>query len=201
MTLETDILLDRRRLKRRLFFWRLATVLVVVVCGLVLVSRGEGPGAYVARVTVNGLMGEETRLAKAVHDLAADGSVRAVIVSINSPGGAVAGGEALHDEIAFVAATKPVVVVMGGLAASAGYMIAVPASRIFARESTLTGSIGVLLETGEISGLLHMLGITDETLTSGPLKHEPSFTKPLSEQGRTVLQDLRMGASIPAGRR
>ena len=48
---------------------------------------------------------------------------------------------------------------MGGLAASAGYMIAVPANRIFAREATLTGSIGVLLETGEVSGLLSKLGI------------------------------------------
>ena len=66
----------------------------------------------------------------------------------------MAGGEGLHDAIAHVAAKKPVVAVMGGTAASAGYMVAVPAARIFAREGTLTGSIGVLLETGEVSGLL-----------------------------------------------
>ena len=57
----------------------------------------------------------------------------------------MAGGESLHDAIARVAAKKPVVAVMGGTAASAGYMVAVPAARIFAREGTLTGSIGVLL--------------------------------------------------------
>ena len=74
---------------------------------------------------------------------------------------------------------------MGGTAASAGYMIAVPAARIFARDSTLTGSIGVLLETGEVSGLLDTLGITAETIVSGPLKDQPSFTQPLtSPQGR-----------------
>ena len=67
---------------------------------------------------------------------------------------------------------------MGGLAASAGYMIAVPAARIFAREGTLTGSIGVLLETGEVSGLLGKLGITTEAIISGPLKDQPSFTAP-----------------------
>ena len=86
--------------------------------------------------------------------LADDNNVKALIVSIDSPGGSVAGGESLHDAIARVAAKKPVVAVMGGSAASAGYMIAVPAARIFAREATLTGSIGVLLQTGEVSGLL-----------------------------------------------
>ena len=124
--------------------------------------------------------------------LAKDDAVRGLIVYIDSPGGSVAGGESLHDAIAEVAARKPVVTVMGGTAASAGYMIAVPASRIFARESTLTGSIGVLLQTGEVSGLLERVGITAEAITSGPLKNQPSFTHPTSPQGREVLQALVM---------
>ena len=101
-------------------------------------------------------------------------------MSIDSPGGSVAGGEAFHNAIAQVAEKKPVVAVMGGLAASAGYMVAVPAARIFAREATLTGSIGVLLQTGEMSGLLGKLGITADTIVSGPLKDQPSFTQPMS---------------------
>ena len=113
-----------------------------------------------------------------------------MIVSIDSPGGSVAGGETLHDAIARVAAKKPVVVTMGGLAASAGYMIATPANRIFAREATLTGSIGVLLETGEFSGLLGKLGITAEVIRSGPLKDEPSLVRPLSPAGQEVMQGL-----------
>ena len=67
-------------------------------------------------------------------------------------------------------------------------MVALPASRIFARESTLTGSIGVLLQTGEVSGLLAQLGVRAEAITSGPLKDQPSFTKPLSPEGREALQ-------------
>jgi protease-4 len=81
---------------------------------------------------------------------------------------------------------------MGGTAASAGYMIAVPAARIFARNATLTGSIGVILETGEVSGLLDRLGITAEAITSGPLKDQPSFTKPMTAEGRAVLHGLVM---------
>ena len=124
--------------------------------------------------------------------LADNANVKALIVAIDSPGGSVAGGEGLHDAIARVAAKKPVVAVMGGVAASAGYMIAVPAARIFAREATLTGSIGVLLETGEVSGLLKSIGVNAEAITSGPLKDQPSFTRPLSPQGRDVLQGLVM---------
>ena len=113
-----------------------------------------------------------------------------MLLAIDSPGGSVAGGETIHDAIARVAARKPVVVTMSGLAASAGYMIAVPAKRIFARDFTLTGSIGVLLQTGEVSGLLGKLGISAETVRSGPLKDEPSLVRPLSPAGKEVLQGL-----------
>jgi len=194
MSLETDLLLDRRRLKRRLWFWRSFAVLAVVVAGLVAMhDRGLSfGGAHLARLTVSGIITDDRRLNEAVTKLADDKSVKALIVSINSPGGSVAGGEGLHDAIAHVAAKKPVVAVMGGTAASAGYMVAVPAARIFAREATLTGSIGVLLETGQVSGLLKMLGIEAEAITSGPLKDQPSFIRPLSPEGRDVLHGLVM---------
>jgi protease IV len=192
MPLETDLLLDRRRLKRRLVFWRILSVLAVIAAVLAgLRSAGLAPGgAHIARVSVDGLITEDHKLTDAIDDLVTDTSVRAVIVSINSPGGSVAGGESLHDSIARVAKDKPVVAVMRGMAASAGYMVAVPAERIFAREATLTGSIGVLLETPEFSGLLDKLGITAERIRSGPLKDEPSLIRPLSPEGKEVLQGL-----------
>jgi len=192
MSLETDLLLDRRRLKRRLVFWRVLSVIAVVAAVLAgLRSSGLAPGgSHIARVSVDGLIIENRKLTEAINDLATDSSVRALIVSINSPGGSVAGGESLHDAITRVSEHKPVVAVMRGLAASAGYMVAVPANRIFAREATLTGSIGVLLETGEVSGLLGKLGISAEVFRSGPLKDEPSLVRPLSPEGKEVLQGL-----------
>jgi protease IV len=192
MSLETDLLLDRRRLKRRLVFWRVFAVVALVVAALAgLRGAGLTPiGAHIERITVNGLITEDRKLTDQIDALADENRVKAVILSIDSPGGSVAGGETLHDAIMRVAAKKPVVVTMGGLAASAGYMIAVPASRIFAREATLTGSIGVLLETGEASGLLNKLGLSAEVVRSGPLKDEPSFVRPLSPEGKDVLQGL-----------
>ncbi len=194
MSLETDLLIDRSRLKRRLAGWRVVAVLALLGCVLIAIGRtGAGlPQAHVARLKVSGIITDDSKLVEQVTALAGDASVKGLIVAIDSPGGSVAGGEALHDAIAAVAARKPVVAVMGGVAASAGYMVAVPAARIFARAATLTGSIGVILETGEVSGLLNKLGITAEAITSGPLKDQPSLTRPLTDQGRQVLHGLVM---------
>ena len=192
MSLETDLLLDRRRLKRRLIFWRTLAVAALVVAGLVGIEKlGFAPsGARIARVSVKGLITEDRKVTEAIDAVADNNQVKALILSIDSPGGSVAGGETLHDAVARVSARKPVVVTMGGLAASAGYMIAVPAERIFARQSTLTGSIGVLLETGEASGLLEKVGISAQVVRSGPLKDEPSLIRPLSPEGKEALQGL-----------
>lgn len=208
MSLETDLILDRRRLKRHLVFWRSFAVLAALAAILAAVNReGIGiEGVHVAKLSVSGLITDNEKLNNAVDKLADDDNVKALIVAIDSPGGSVAGGESLHDAIARVAAKKPVVAVMGGVAASAGYMIAVPADRIFARAATLTGSIGVLLEAPDFSGLLGKLGINADALVSGPLKNQPSFTHPLSPEGRQVLQGLvtsmynQFVAMVAAGR-
>jgi protease-4 len=207
VALETDLILDRRRLSRRVVFWRTLTVLAVVACVLVALRPSAATleariglgapvakdgGSYVARLAVNGIITDDPKLVASVRALATDPGVAALIVAIDSPGGSVAGGESLHDAIAAVAAVKPVVAVMGGTAASAGYMIAVPAARIFARQATITGSIGVLLQTGDVSGLLKMLGVNAYGIVSGPLKDQPSYVQPLSPAGRDVLQGLVM---------
>jgi protease IV len=192
MALEVDLLLDRRRIKRRLILWR---TLAVVACVVAVLAglRGAGVGGggrHVARLNVSGIITEDRKLLDAIRAAGRDANVSALIVSINSPGGSVSGGESLYRAIKGVAEKKPVVAVMGGLAASAGYMIAMPANRVFASESTITGSIGVLLETVEASSLLQKIGVDAEAITSGPLKDQPSFTRPLTPEGREVLKGL-----------
>ncbi len=211
MSAEIDLLLDRRRLKQRLIFWRAAAIVLLLAAVLLAIGRsGLVPGlagrAHVAVLRVDGIITDDAARDAAIIGLAGDPAVKALIVVIDSPGGSVAGGEALHDAIGRVAAAKPVVAVMGPVAASAAYMIAVPAARIFAREATLTGSIGVLLQAGEISGLLAKLGIAPETIVSGPLKDQPSFTAPITPAGRAVLQGIvdnlyaQFVAMVAAGR-
>jgi protease-4 len=212
MALEPDLLLDRRRLKRQLGFWRAALILGAVLGGAVLMadSLPKNPalgGEHIARLPLNGTITDNRDLVRLVERAGRDSQVRALLVSIDSPGGTVAGGEALHTAIRGVrAAGKPVVAVMGGTAASAGYMVALPAERIFAREATLTGSIGVILQSFEVSELMERLGLRAEALTSGPLKDQPSPFRPLTEQGRAslnaVVQDMQSQfvAMVVAGR-
>ncbi len=191
--LEADLLIDRRRLKRRLNFWRVLTILAVVVAAGAVVAPRGGIGVarqHVTRITISGVITEDLKLSNAIVALAKDNSVPAVIVAVDSPGGSVAGGESLHAALLRLAASKPVVTVMRGTAASAGYMVSLPAERIFARDATLTGSIGVILETVQFSGLLGKLGVDAQAITSGPLKDQPSFTRPLTELGRAYLNGL-----------
>ena len=170
--LETDLLLDRRRLKRRLNFWRVAAVLAVVAALASLAVPGvRSGGRHIARVNVTGIITENQQLNDSVLALAKDRSVPAVIVSIDSPGGSVAGGESLPTPCCCgwpqpsrsspsCAAPPPRPATWSPSRRSASS----PATR------TLTGSIGVILQTGEVSGLLGHLGITAEAITSGPLK-------------------------------
>lgn len=194
MALEADAMIDRRRLKRRLAFWRILAVVALVLAAIVAVPGGRhiGGGANIARYSITGLIGDGREQIDDLDKLRLDSSVRGVLLHLDTPGGAVAGGEGIHAAVEQLAAAKPVVAVMDGTAASAGYMIAVAAPHIVARESTLTGSIGVILELGDVSGLLAKLGITSDPLVSGPLKGQPSFTEPLSPPGRVYLQALVM---------
>lgn len=197
MTLEADLLLDRRRLKSRLLRWRvLAVVLGALALGALLpggMSHGLVPGLggeYVSRLEIRGTITEDRRVLQALERVRRDDNARALILSIDSPGGSVVGGQSLHDALRRLAADKPVVAVMGTTAASAGYMIALPASRVFAREGTVTGSIGVLLQSFEASELMARLGVRAEVIASGILKDQPSPFRPLSPEGRAALESV-----------
>lgn len=191
MSLEPDLLADRRRLRGRLTLWRGLAILAFAGALAVLLgtqARESLPGRqHVLRLPVSGTITEDRRILDALDRAATDDSVRAVLVAIDSPGGTMAGGEAMHGALTRIAQRKPVVAVMGATAASAGYMIAMPAQRVFARESTVTGSIGVLLQSVEVSQLLDRLGIQPQVIASGPLKDQPSLFRPLTEEGRAAL--------------
>jgi len=195
MSLAADQLIDRRRIRRSRAFWRAASILLALTGALLwlgrgVLSRAEGP--YVARLAVEGFIGDDRKLIEAIDGLAKEDRAKALLVAIDSPGGSVGGGEALHGALVRLGKRKPVVAVMRGTAASAAYMAAVGTERIWARDSTVTGSIGVLLQTLDSSELLARLGVRGEALVSGPLKAQPNPFQPLSPEGRAALQGVIM---------
>ena len=196
--LEADLLLDRRRLKRSRGLWRALAVLVLLgglALGLGVRGAADGVpgldglrGPHLLRLTVAGTITDDRRLVEAIDRAAKSDTVRGMILSVDSPGGTVSGGESLHGALARFRAAKPLVAVFGGTAASAGYMIAMPAERVFAREGSVTGSIGVLLQSLDVAEAMRLLGVRAETIASGPLKDQPSPFRPLSEEGRAALR-------------
>jgi protease-4 len=193
MSLQPDVLVDRRRLKRRLRLWQgvaLVALVAFVVAAFVVPYGGWLKRDRVARFHVSGLIVEDAERDAVLRALAGQDRVRALIVHIDSPGGTVVGGEDLYNTLRAVAEKKPVVAVMGTVATSAAYMTAIAADRIVAREGTITGSIGVILQSANIVGLLDKLGIEPQTVKSGPLKAIPSPVEPLTEEGRAATRAI-----------
>jgi len=194
MALDADSIIDRRRMKRRLTFWRIVAIVAVVAGAIAAIGRFSGfeRGAHIARLTVAGLIVEDQDRIDALNKAREDASVKAVLVRIDSPGGSVVGGETLFLALRDVAAVKPVVAVMDELAASAGYMVAIGADHIVARSGTLTGSIGVLMQSADVTGLLDKLGIKPESVKSAPLKAQPSPLEPFTEDARQATRAVVM---------
>ncbi|MSO64234.1 MAG: signal peptide peptidase SppA [Alphaproteobacteria bacterium] len=194
MSLEPDLLIDRRQLKRRVSAWR-ALAVVAIVAAIVAVAL-QSPALrhltmrdHIARLTVQGLILDDPLRREALQAIIDDDRVQALLVVIDSPGGTTTGGESLYRDLRRVAETgKPVVAVIGTLGTSAGYMVALAADRIYALDTSITGSIGVILESAEISGLLQKLGVTAETFRSGPLKGQPSLFEPTTDPARQATQ-------------
>lgn len=194
MSFESETLTYRRRLRRHLSLWRAAAIVAFAVLLIVLLQRPDAslafPRAHVARLEVSGIIAEDAERDERLLALAEDDRVKALILRIDSPGGTTAGSEALFRSLREVAAHKPVVAVMGGMATSGGYVAAVAADHIVAQGNTITGSIGVIFQTVDVSELLDSLGVEVEQIASGPLKGVPNPFQPMSPEARRALAAL-----------
>ena len=192
MSLDADTLADRRRLKRRLFFWRAGAIAAVAAAVIVLLAEGGVvlPGAQIARVSITGIIVDDRPQQEMLEQLAEDDNVKAVILSIDSPGGTTTGAEALFTSIRKVSEKKPVVAVLGTVAASGGYIAALSADHIVARGNTITGSIGVLFQWTQIEELLDNIGVEMKEIKSAPLKAEPNPFHKTSPEAIRVTQAM-----------
>ncbi|MEM7057868.1 MAG: signal peptide peptidase SppA [Pseudomonadota bacterium] len=192
MTATADMILEKRKARRRLTFWRVLAIVAVVIAIIAILPSFSGgmAGPHIARVSINGVIFHDVDREKLINDLVDDDQVKAVVVAIDSPGGTLVGSEALYDGLRKVADKKPVVAVMSELAASGGYMTAIAADHIVARRNTLTGSIGVIMEAPNFAGLLEMVGVDVTRIKSAPLKAEPSPTTRPSPAAIAATQDL-----------
>ncbi|QRM43280.1 signal peptide peptidase SppA [Rhizobium sp. BG4] len=192
--MDSSTIADRRRLRRRLGFWRVAAAVLLVALGLSLYlffrSDIEQSRPQIAHVTISGLITDDDELLERLKKIEENNQVKAVIVSISSPGGTTYGGEKIFKAIRAISAKKPVVSDVRTLAASAGYMIATAGDTIIAGDSSITGSIGVIFQYPQIQPLLEKLGVSLQEIKSSPLKAEPSPFHNTSEEAKAMINNM-----------
>ncbi|MEP3046865.1 MAG: signal peptide peptidase SppA [Roseibium sp.] len=196
MAMDVDALVDRRRLRRKVTFWRVATFLVIAIAlisSLVYVSgvaKLSKRSAHIARIPVEGVITENRKTLKMIEKIGESDAVKGVVVSINSPGGSTTGGETLYQALRKLSEKKPLVAEIRTIGTSAGYMVALSSDHIVTRYNTITGSIGVLFQFGNIEKLLETVGVKMEAVKSAPLKAEPDFYSETSPAARAMLKSL-----------
>jgi protease-4 len=192
-TSAADYLVDRRRLRRQVGFWRIAAFLVAALAVVAVGLRWYGPAglaqAHIARLTISGMITGDEATLKLIRQVA-DSKAAAAIVTIDSPGGTTEGSEVLYDELRRLAEKKPVVAVVGSMAASGAYIAALGADRIFVHGNSMVGSIGVLVQYPNVSGLMDKVGVKLESIKSSPLKAAPNGFEPTSEEARAAMAAL-----------
>jgi protease-4 len=196
MSIDAEAIADRRRLRRKLSFWRVAgfsgLIAAVAALGYAAADR-MGYGTIqdqIARITVDGVISGNQRLAELMERVGEANTVSGVVISINSPGGTTTGSEELYRNIRRLAEKKPVVTFVDGMAASGGYITAIASDYIVARETSIVGSIGVLFQYPDLTGLMSQLGVKLEEVKSTPLKAEPNPFKPTSPEARAAMQSV-----------
>ncbi|WP_341753632.1 signal peptide peptidase SppA [Candidatus Tisiphia endosymbiont of Dioctria rufipes] len=195
MTITPDYIIERKQNKLKLRLWKLAAILMFIVLIVVMIKKFDLPSSeyvtnnsnYIATVSIEDIIFEDTKRDKRLEKIIDDDKINALIVNVNSPGGTVVGSEKIYNILRKISAKKPVVIVMGTLAASGGYLISLGGDYIISHNGTITGSIGVIFQTLEVTDLAKTLGITFNNFKSGELKAAPNPTEKVTEAVRHAI--------------
>lgn len=178
-------------MKKFLLFFAVLFVIVVAVSLLVVLLQKNIPiGEKIAVIRVEGPILDSKGAIEELKEHMKDASIRAIVLRIDSPGGAVAPSQEIYEEVRKAAAKKKIVVSMGSIAASGGYYIASPATRILANPGTLTGSIGVIMEIPNFEGLMSKIGVKTDVIKSGRHKDIASVFRGIKKEEREILQSV-----------
>jgi protease-4 len=147
-------------------------------------------GDSIGVVQVEGTINDSRDIIDSLKQFGDSSGIKAIVLRIDSPGGAVAPTQEIYEEIEKLKKKKPVIASFGGMAASGGYYIGSACDEIVANPGTLTGSIGVIMQLGNVEELLKKIGVQGYSVKSGANKDIGSPLKPLTPEGKAILQAL-----------
>jgi protease-4 len=177
-------------MKKVLIFFIIIFAIIAILSLMLTFSRKVPMGEKVALVRVVGVIIDSTDVIEELKEYSQDSSVKAVVIRVDSPGGAVAPSQEIYEEIIKLKENKKVVVSMGSVAASGGYYISAPADKIVANAGTLTGSIGVIMEIPNVAGLMEKIGVEAQIVKSGRHKDIASAFRSLTPEEKQLLQNV-----------
>ena len=182
-----------KRRPLRTFFWVLSAGLVLLfLLNVFFPDLDLSTGDRIALIRVEGVILDSQATVGELKRFSENPSVKAIVLRIDSPGGGVVPSQEIHDAVKRVRTkrNKAVIASMGSVAASGGYYIAAATDRIVANPGTLTGSIGVIMETANVEGLLQKIGVEGVVVKSGKYKDVGSPLRKMSEEERGLLQTV-----------
>jgi len=171
-----------------LVFFLLALAIVSAI--IALLQRDFPLKDKVALIRIEGPILTSRAIVEEIKGYVTDKSIKAIVLRVDSPGGGVVPSQEIYGEVKKAAAKKKLIVSMGSLAASGGYYISCPATKIIANPGTITGSIGVIMEVPNIKGLMDKLGIKTEVIKSGKHKDLVSSFRDIGKEEREILQGV-----------
>lgn len=171
----------------------LIAFIVVPMVGGAIAAAGKIGGPRVAVVELEGPIEDSRDVLKSLYQEAKNKDTKAIVLRIDSPGGAVAPSEEVYNAVKRLKATKPIVVSMGSVAASGGLYSALGASKIFCQPGTQTGSIGVIMQIPNFTKVSETIGVSMVTVKSGELKDVGNQFRPMTEEEKKFLQDTAAG--------
>ncbi len=141
-------------------------------------------------VDLKGLIVSSEETIEALTEFRRNSNIKAIVLRIDSPGGAVGASQEIYEEVKRTNAVKPVVASMGSIGASGGYYAALGAQKIIANPGTLTGSLGVIVKFSNLERLFDKIGYKSEVIKSGQMKDIGSSDRPMTDEERALMQDV-----------
>lgn len=175
-------------MKKILIFFLIIFAVIALLSLILTFSQKVPLGEKVALIRVTGVIIDSTSVIDEIREYSEDSSIKAIVLRVDSPGGAVAPSQEIHEEIIKAKLNKKVIVSMGTVAASGGYYISAPADKIVANAGTLTGSIGVIMELPNFEGLMKKIGVETQVVKSGKHKDIASVFRSLKPEEKEILQ-------------
>ena len=183
-------ILEKYLSKRSLIVKRFATVLISIIlifCFFLFTSKKKD---FIATISIEGIISNPEDTLNDLENINKSSNAKALLVNINSPGGTFVSSKELYDKIKEISKKIPVVTYMREMATSGGYLVSLASQKIFSNIGTITGSVGVILQTAEITELLEKIGINPIVIKSGKLKATPNPLEGLSENDSRYLNDV-----------